>query len=193
MAVWRVVLSGTVFGQLNQNRVHLVENTPGTTAAILAEDFRVHWVLPLRGLLMTQFVFNLIQVYNLSDPATAPYTLVVNLPGTGGSVVGGVLQQALVYKFATAVAGRRGRGRFFLGGTGNNVTENGTLSGSNYSYYNNQWDSIRSYFLQGAAGAGPYALGLITGNDPSTFRSVISIALSPFPGTQRRRRVGVGV
>jgi hypothetical protein len=190
MPILRIVTTGFIFGQLNQNRMHFVVDDPTVTLTDAAIDIRDNWLNNFKQALAVEFHWTEISVSQLGPLPPAPVTLVVAIDGTGGSVPGNVMAQALVMKIGTAVPGRKGRGRIFIGGTGNNVTIFGLLFGADYAFYNNMWTPMRARYL--ADGSGPLELGLVTGNDPSTFRSAISLVLSPYPGLQSRRRVGHG-
>jgi hypothetical protein len=191
MPVYRVVITGLCFGQIHQNRLHFQAGNGGMELPDIATELSIQWTNSIRGLLMTEFKFTNIGVRNMTNPLEGSYNLTIDQAGTGGSVPGNPLAQCIVYRITTGTFGRTGRGRIFLGGVGNNISINGLVAGGPDGFYGAAWNNIRSKYLVG--GTSELTLGVMTGDDVSTFKPALAITMSIFPGVQRRRRIGVGV
>lgn len=187
----RVTLFARLYGQMINNVIGFEWKVPGAqTYDQLGADIKTNVVDQLANVCRTQ-----IQWYQMilkkTDGNDAPFTYVFT-PKNG--VNGGdpiyPAYNTMIFSLRTAVAGREGRGRFYLSGFAgqiqNGLHEAFQLNGAIIAANN----MMTRYGPSGTS----TALQLAILNRAGTiYRHVTAITPKATPGVQRRRNLGVGV
>jgi len=194
MAVNRITLTATVFGQICQNVWHFyIDSQVTSSLAAFLVEFRDHWLDRWKNLSIGNVTFIQVRGQCLNGPdAGQVEILLLNVFGGGTNEVQTFLGNAMVVQMRTGFAGRKNRGRNYVIGTANAYSNQGVYTGSSFN-------SICVAAVSGLQGnwiTTPIYSGIpvILGpNDaPDTFRIVTQMSIRTTPGSQRRRLVGVG-
>lgn len=196
MGVDRVTIFGLIAGQMTNNVLHFYQ--PDTTDADhirLAELVRDWWVEnPMRLNCDGHMSWNRVHVYdvNSGDP---PIDLTFAKTGAGGPTTNFLPFVSAVFRFQTAVGGRRGRGRTYQAGIGQGFYINGLWDASAMTNLNAVAAALKAFWCVPSdvnyKGEG-WQLAVCPRGDPSDFHLVTDVVARPLVGSQRRRQLGVG-
>jgi hypothetical protein len=189
MAIYRVVLSGTCYAALQQNRLHFRSEAPTTEQAV-ANTINAHWVENIRQPLTNQTQFLNIAVTNLSSPQAGAFSLPIQKTGAQGGNEQMIPFVCWKLRFLTGLAGRKFRGRCYLGPIQGGFTSFGLVNGAGINHWNATLIALRTKFVT----AVETGLSLVIhGDGPQPHDTTVTdIQLSTQVGVQRRRNIGVG-
>lgn len=191
MAVFRAIVSGTMFGQTCQNVLHFAKDvTVQNDALFLAQSLRDDWCVQIRFRMGNEANFTTVEVRELTNPNTVPAVVSVNLSGTAGGIPNTFPFAAYKIKLSTQALGRVGRGRFFVWGIGPGSMQAGILLPGVITAWEGTLATLKQKY--GTAPTSGYSLVIAPRNNPTNFKLVTDMRIAPIPGVMRRRNIGVG-
>ena len=191
MSIWRVTLTGTMYNQKMQNVLHFdnPENIYGITTM---RNYMVNdWILMLRTIQNVNFTWTSLQLAELKSNPEPPYVEALSgMPG-GLSGPGAPPFVCGVFSIRTSTGGRRGRGRFYMGGVHQESILNGQLHPNALIAYSDVANQLKIRFCTG--GSTDFRLQVaervaLPDGIPST-----NIVARGVLGVQRRRNINVGI
>lgn len=208
--VARLAVEGTLNGSQVVNVFHYVKTgnpNPTLSLADLA-DLCGQWQFNCQSSYLA-FMSNEYTLNRYSARTVlAPVQISELVPGTpqpqGASLVDALANQtAAIVTWRTAYAGRRYRGRSYLPGTNDNELVNGRFNAGAIALFDTWANEARSFassddltwdlvILSDPDGLLPATMVPGAGQVAPTWDYVISHVSRDIPGTQRRRRIGVG-
>jgi len=194
MALLKTTTSATLFGQLCQNVMYFNYSSPGPTyLEDMAVGISTGFINAIKGYVIDQVLWNSVVVTDISAGSGGPtYTLPIAIAGTGGGDNRAPLNVAFVLRFQSGLSGRKNRGRIFIPGISANWLSTGFVDAARLAAWATPLANLTTNFI--TSGSNPYKLVIHGRTDSgSTFVPVTSITLRQFPGSMRRRMVGVGI
>lgn len=197
----RVVISGLLFGQTNQNTVFFrrddaVWPADGDT---LVQAIKNSWIgvaaaTGIRDRVTTSQVWNNISAYNTGSPGEAPISLPIAITGARSGANQDLMPYSCyILQLRCGVGGKRGRGRQYIPGPEPGAYKNGILQASHITIWNTVIGQLAAAFMGGSPTSG-WSLVVANHNTPSVDHfTVISLQIASVSGVQRRRNIGVGV
>lgn len=190
MAVWRVINSALILGQRVQNVIHFATATVGFSELDVYNEFTANWMGVLRNLQNNGLSYTEVAVQRI-DPPVGPL-LQFPITGTNGSLSGAAAPPVLcgLFSIRTAAAGRHGHGRFYMFGVHGDSVLDGVIQSGAYAAYQGAAVNLTNRFKQ--TGSGPMTLVVLPRNNPTDYKSMVSVIVRRQFGIQRRRNIGVG-
>lgn len=190
MPVVKIVISGTLYGQLVQNRLHMIGESFQNVAEVAAH-IKNSWLNTVKLWQTSSLRYTSIAVSELTEGVTQQHVEVINVLGGQSPENQSTSFACAVLKFQTGLAGRKFRGRYYAAAPRMGATEFGQFHVDEFNRWKVQIDILKGLFT-GPEG-GSTGLGLIIrGSAPFHDTRVTDIALRPTLGVQRRRNIGVG-
>jgi len=191
MAIVRVTLSMTWFGQICQNVLHF-DVGEFYNPTDIKSTIETLWIPPIRPMQLGTLKYVLIQVRNMSTSGGLTSDFVVNINGSAGSAVEGWGPLCYLWSLKTDLGGHAGRGRIYLPGCypGNVVT--GRFISASMDQQVTAASTIATRFLGGSSTSG-IRLCVAKREELPDLNWVTQIIPRDVPGVQRRRNIGVGV
>jgi hypothetical protein len=194
MAVYRATLTQSWQQVITcQNVIHF-EDLGGTmTEQQVMVELRDNWCVKMCALLTNKFGYRNIAIQKMGgDFQVFSFPVVVN--GTDGvDNIGGTMVTSMKLRIITDFPGKKGRGRIYQSGIRDQFWESGQLQASAYAFLEPKLDQIRARYV-GNVFNGPLKLGVYgRGPENSGFHAASQLIISPTPGIQRRRNLGVGI
>lgn len=188
---YRVTIVQQMYGQQFQNVLHFTGpvSDPLQMSA-LADEIAAQWVTQVRFLHTSALTYNAIKVRWL-ESQFPPFTKVINIAGANGFDNELFPQVAYVVRLRTDFVGRKGRGRFYVGGVMKGHVVNGFITSDQNTAINVRLANLMAVF--GPTGSSTFDLHISNSKAPFDFKQVTSMSLAPTTGTQRRRNIGIGV
>lgn len=146
----RAVITGIMFGRINQNVLHFTKDVgiwpaDGTALAAELETGFLGGASGLQQRVTTLQKWTQIDVYNLSLPGGAAVTRPLNMTGAKvGNQTQSFAQVCIVVNKLSFANGRHGRGRMYFSGVDPSTWNSGVMSSLEQSNWNNtlgQWVS----------------------------------------------------
>lgn len=189
MARFEVLISGTMYGQLFQNKLCVDSGDVGQSPQEVALNMEAFWVNVIKQPLPNNVVFRTIFVQNLENNIENHTRILSDIHGSqlGDDQLFTFVSWKLLFK--TGVAGKKFRGRSYIPGVLKGFHTNGMLNAAGVQQWAQVLQDINNQFT---SGQGVLRL-CIRGDSVEHFTPVISIQLSNVPGVQRRRNIGVGL
>lgn len=187
--IYRVVLSGQCYAALQQNRLHF-QSEQQLTEQEVANTINTFWVENIRQPLTNQTQFLNINVTNLSVPLAGAFSLPIQKTGAQGGNEQMIPFVCWKLRFLTGLAGRKFRGRCYLGPIQAGFTSFGLVNGAGINHWNATLAELRLKFVTQVS-SGLRLLIRGEGANPHD-TPVTDIQLSTQVGVQRRRNIGVG-
>lgn len=195
MSLHQVTLTQTLKGQVIQNVFHLENPDGAISASQISVQVFDHWIPEVKKLQGTPLVYQHILVQNLSNPAESPHLAQIASPGLATGFDPRLPPLCIVMQKRTAVAGRRGRGRYYISGWDNGAQE--TTGTWEVGHLGGIFQQVTTALEQKWISPGVSALKLVVaGRNPDgawTSRDCTSLLMRAIPGYQRRRNIGVGI
>jgi hypothetical protein len=198
MSLFRVTLSGSTFGQLNQNVWHFVkEDDIATDRNDLAFFFKTRLVdNPLKLNADQHAKYTNIHVIRVGV-SEAPYDLGIVESGFQGPSNNSSAFECAVLQLKTAVGGRRGRGRIYLWGWGAANKQSGLWDDAVSTRLQATANQIKNAWILDAASPSVVAgfrmvVASRNQGETGTIHTVTDIIGRRLIGCQRRRNLGVG-
>lgn len=200
--LYMTTVTGVYLGQLIENVLMFRERTGASTNAEIAASTQSFWT-SFRKMFAPSFTLTYIQSKRMT-PIALDTQFVAPVPGEnagGDDGEGTNCTVAVVVTLRTGTAGKRHRGRVYLGCSSlSRHTSNDTrMSAAGLANYNAVWDEILGKFDDATGTDEHLALGIysrvIGGTNPYTvagWQAVTQAVVQPILGNQRRRRPGVG-
>ena len=189
MAIWEVVFSGLVYGQLWQNKVHFGEVNGGLQPDDIATIMLLNWVPHMRQFQTSDVTWATIQVKNVSVPLGQQFTLGIQTTGAQSgegqrfSFAAGVVQKN------SGLSGRKNRGRIYIPG----IRGGGTLFGQFQQFELANWNAQLNTIGQNFIAPTPHNLRLVIRHkDGSQETEVTGLQMRPILGVMRTRNIAVG-
>lgn len=198
MSVERVTITALYYGQKVQNVLNF-DNPDGTLTPLqVCTEIKDNWIGSTTNVGIHAWVGNHIQWVQVAcqtraTPLPAPTTLTIAINGQQSASGQEYTPLAVILKFSTAIAGRRGRGRSYVPGIANGFATNGLLNSTFHSFADTALNALNARFK--LAGSGPLQLlvGPRNGMVLIDYLHVTNIQASTFIGVQRRRNIGFGI
>lgn len=191
MAVWRVILSGTMLGQLCQNVMHFArDDTFGFNQVHLAERIATRWADEIRSRISNNATISQVEVKRIDIPDQVPHIRPINTVGASASGLEANPYSCFKLKLVGPSPGRQFRGRIYVWGL--------NPADMNFGFIRNAvvllWQGSISVLMQrwGPGGTEGYQLVIAPRDNPTNFKAVVDMRLASVPGVQRRRNIGVG-
>jgi len=190
----RATITGAIGGYIQQNVLQF-EYDPDHGSDFLqlaAFELRDHWIQLVRPLQASDFRYSNITTRNMSNLTQPPWSEPISIFGGGGTVQNWWGPMAVVFSIRTAIFGRKGRGRFYLGGFYVGQVGQGQFTASAQGQNTVIAGGLITRYI--AASSSPMRLGVgPRNNTAANFNLATNIIAQPTPGVQRRRNFGVGI
>jgi len=186
--VWKVALKAQLSGQLYVLTPHVIEGVYiGDFAQDMAEWAETWLDTNMKSKVASNCKWDTIELRNLTT-TTEGLDYPVSITGNRASepLPNNV---AMVVSLRTGLVGRRYRGRLYVAGLTEDVNDSGTWNASFAAGIGTIWeDWLNISFSLGI----PHAAMCVYSRKYGIATPVTAISVSQYPGTQRRRRIGVG-
>jgi len=193
MAVDRITLSMLLDGQVVQNVFHMLNPDGATTLTLVADDIDSNWISQIQPFQHSGVHYYDIEVRQVSPAGLASFHKSIVKTGTATSedqpdnpVVSRVL------KFTTAVAGRHGRGRYYIPGVAFSGWIQGIVKPASITAGQTLVDALKARYVN-AGHSSSLSLVVAPRSTPSDYILVNNIVQRTVLGYQRRRSIGVGI
>ena len=186
----KIVISGTLYGQLIQNRLYMRSEEfqePDEVAA----HIRNTWVNTVKFLQHSGLRYTQIQVTRIDEGPNLQATLLLNVTGGQSQETQETSFAAGVLQFKTGLAGRQFRGRYYLAAIRMGATQFGQFTESEFNLWTTQINILKGAFIGPQGGSTGLQL-IIRHSGQIADTPVTDIGLRPTLGVQRRRNIGVG-
>lgn len=189
--IHRVVLSGTMYQQLWQNRFYIKngdDQTAGITDEEICNHFLVNWVEHVRQPLVNDVRF--LSIDSKAVGSASGFTMPISKAGAQSPSNQIPTFMAWVLRFQTALAGKAFRGRCYVPGVRLGDWENGQINAAGIQAWTAPLQVLNERFVQGGAFADIWLV--IHGETQSHDTTVTRVFVRSILGVQRRRNIGVG-
>ena len=197
MSIFRVTLTGTLFGQIVQNVQHFnwPDGGPANGPALVCDEYDSKWLLNLKNPVSSVVQYISIHAEKLQAGGGGPsFTKSINQLGLAPADTNIALNNAYVLKFSTGLAGRHNRGRCYVPGFRAGWLTNGVINSGGQGAWATQITNLNGFFTS-PSGTSFMLLHIMPKGayQAADGKAVTNIALRLTPGSMRRRMVGVGV
>jgi hypothetical protein len=192
MALARVTINMTWFGQVVQNVLHFWNGEGAYDAAAVKFAIETLWIPPIRPLQLGSLNYFKIQVRRMDVIGGLTTDFAVNINGSSGSAVEGWGPLCMLWSLSTATGGHAGKGRIYLPGSYPGNVVQGRFISALMDQMNTAAATIGGRFL-GAGATSGFQLAVCKRENLPVVHPVTSIIPRQVPGIQRRRNIGVGM
>lgn len=193
MPVFRITLNQLWRGQNLQNVLFFSDGGLGDTQSQIADKVQAGWVQEVKKRQVNELIYTSIKVQQLGAGIGPPFVKQIAIAGLEGASTRILTYSCFVLKTTSFAPGRKAFGRVFIGGHVDGAFVNGIIEVGQQNFWNNNsLPVIRSTFM-GLTPSSGINWGVITGTDPSTFRSIEQVEIRSISGVQRRRNIGTGI
>jgi hypothetical protein len=190
MPDFRVIVSGLMYGQLCQHRIHLQGSDPAQSAQSVASYVKTNFVDKVTIFQNANLKYISILVQILEDGAPAPFSLIFERLGQGFNDRRIPSTLTYVIKLQTATGGKSGRGRIILPGVQSDSIQDGFLTASALeSWQETVISPMMAAFLDNPS----TTLVWCVRDKNHTMHPVTNMQMRSLVGQLRRRQPGVGV
>jgi hypothetical protein len=192
------ILKGACAGQAIYNVLHFRDNGdlgPAALAAAMEAGAGASWINELVDGLCNDYFIGSILTRSNKDTTPGPQIETAFASGYEGQVAdtAGALPVSAVIKWLTAVGGRSGRGRSYIGVLPQSRVVDGLLHVDEIAAIQGFLDATLAIFTSGGGSYnGNFELG-VWSPTLSAFNEVVAGVLRTAAKTQRRRQLGVGI
>lgn len=196
--IFRVVMSGRMYGQTVQNVVHMHKSdaTWPTDGNALAVAIRDNWIAGTHGvkdLETTDVTWTEVKVYNADSPSLSPVALAISIQGFDSNGATQIFSfSSYVFRIRAISGGRHGRGRIYLPAPRFGNFIGGILTSAAISLINPVLAQLTAAFITSGGSTG-FNVGIAPRGSPASFIGADSITVASVAGVQRRRNIGVGI
>ncbi len=188
--VYKVIFQGVIYGSLWQNIVHFVNDAVTAPQFFeVADEMDAHWVELWRLPQPNNVLWQRVIVSDALNNATAPF--VKDIGKAGGQSSDDELHPSLAYTIQkrTNLSGPANRGRMMMPAPWKGDYKSGLIGPAGIQ----RWATAISGTMvrYGPFHSSDYSL--VVKHKGEGFEPVVSMAVSPFPGHVRSRKVGVGL
>jgi hypothetical protein len=179
-----------MYNQVCQNRLHFDNPDGGLTDAQICDEINTFWLPIIRALQNVGFAYTSISSQNVSTAGNMPFVL--SIAGTTGTLSGAGAHPSIagLFTIRTALATRRGRGRFYMPGVHGESVSNG-LNGALGAYATQAGILTTRYNFD--TGTRPIFLGVYEGGIGGVWHGMTQLIARQTFGIQRKRNINVGV
>lgn len=191
MATIRVTLSYTFYSQLFQNVLHF--NKPDfvvTDYNDLITQVKNNWINEVKWIQTDGVKYINMKMHNVGA-SQVDRNEVLSVVGSAGGSDEYKPFNAHIIRIQSAFAGRKGRGRVYIGGLATNFTSFGVIKATILSTWATHLTNIVNAF--GPSGSTDWSLGVNAHNETDDFHAMQSLSINPVEGIQRRRNIGIGI
>jgi len=195
MAIYRFTTSALFRGQINQNVWHMRDPDGALGLAAAATEIRDNWLVKIRGMQTDGYLYTNLEVRPVDPAGGAPYNLALSVFGTITSTNSADMNfTSIVLKFQSALAGRHGRGRYFVGGTSFGSYPTGVIQAGSLGLATLQplVTAMKARYTD-VSHTGPLDLVIAPRASPGDYVVATDILIRSIVGVQRRRNWGVGI
>jgi hypothetical protein len=189
--VFRVTVVYTQQGQQMNNVIHF--SGPSSDPAqmnALADEVTAHWVPEIRSQQSGDVRYVAI-IVRLLDSQFAPITKAISIGGGSGND-NDKTTYCHVVRIRSALIGKHGRGRVYIGGIPNNADQKSFLDTDRVTAWTNHLATIMAWC--GPTGSSAFRIGITRKQNPTAnFIEAVRLEIAPQYSLQRRRKVGIGV
>lgn len=195
MAIARITLSGQLYGSVHQNIIHFQKPDYVTAdLATLASSFQTLWMDQYKNMWVAETTFQSIKAEQLVSGGVGDQTLLpISIVGGGINDRRVPLMMSQVVQLTTGLAGKKNRGRIYVGGLSVNAQLDGLLIGSHLTSMNAILTTLKGRWVSPNATNGWQLVIHGKEDDHTEFRVVKNMGVRVTPGSQRRRSLGVGI
>jgi hypothetical protein len=190
MSIFRVRITGTLFGQHCENVVHF--QRPESNLAFkeaLARKIEDHWLAQMRLVCRQAMGWESVKVRDASNPDDFEFVHPINVTGFHPGEFDVWAPLCAVFQIKTAVQGRRGRGRFYLSGLEAVGVRRGIWDTGRLGELNSIASSLKEGFLGDNPTSG-FNLGVLKRNGlEADFIEATDFRIRHHPGSQVRRNL----
>jgi len=190
MPIWRVLISGTIFAQLWQNRIW-VQGESFQEAEEICDQIDTGWVNHIKLFQHSGVKYLSISAQSFGEAVNTSFTKSINKTGGQTEETQGLSFSCGLIRFNSALAGRRGRGRYYVAGHRQGATQLGRFVQTELDLWAQQLAIISGNFLGDTPATGINLL--IRGEEPNVHNTLVTqMQMTPIIRVQRRRNLGVG-
>jgi hypothetical protein len=190
MSIWKVTVSMTFMGQLNQNRLYVNDQAENGTGDAVCAYIRDHWVNNVKFAMNAGVVFTQVDAVRVGASGDQATLLLLNTHGSQSEETQTCPFAAWVLQFRTGISGRKFRGRAYIPGYRFGDQQFGRITAGGVTI----WSSVLLALNEDLTDHGGSNMNLVIhGEHESHDTPVTSIQLRPIMGSMRRRNIGVGV
>ena len=190
MSIFRVTISMSFMGQLNQNRLYVNDNTENGTASNVCNYMRDNWIANIKIPMNAGVRFLSIDATRVGGTGDQFTLLIPNTFGQQSQETQTTPFAAWVLQFRTGLAGRKFRGRAYIPGYRFGDQQNGQITSGGVTIWNLALGPLNAAFTEHG---GSNMFLVIHGATESHDTPVTSIQVRSIMGSMRRRNIGVGV
>lgn len=189
--IFRVTTVGLMYGQEIQNVLHFhgPSSDPAELSA-LADHVATNWIGVVKLQQTASLVYTGVRVRMLESQFPT-FTKTVNIPGSFGADDQVSTMLAFVLRLRSAVIGKHGRGRLYIGGVLKGWTTNGLVTQAQLDVWATRISTLMGIY--GPNGSSNYRLTICPHKAPFNINDVTSMQIASKLGVQRRRNIGIGV
>lgn len=189
--VYRVTLTQSLWGETLQNVLHFTHaDANPLSMADLVTDLETTWIPHVKWIQQDQLRYVGARVQILESQFAA-YSKALNISGSAGGSNDYKTYNAHILQLRTALAGRTGRGRQYIGGVALNLTDKGIIKSDIITSWGNHIATLVGQYCN--TGVSEFRLVVNPHTNVDQSKEVTSITLNPIEGIQRRRNIGVGI
>jgi len=158
---------------------------------LLIDDLIANWINQVRSQQVTDLRYVQIKA-EFFPVGVAPVVRAINIPGVNGGNNNDKTTYAHVLRKKTGFAGKRGRGRCFIGGIANNADQLSFLDSQRIA----NWQTVCANLMAryGVTGTSDFIIGIWTRTDPAgTFKPLVQLEIAPQYSNVQSRKVGRGI
>lgn len=186
--IYGVRLSGLQAGQICQNVVHVRDQEGFTNTKVdITNKFFAGFIGQLRGLQCQHFAWTQIKVWKWYDEDDVPLETPISIGGSLPEVAQFANAVAMVFQKKTAVAGRRGSGRFYLGGVPGTQFVDGLWHENTLINMNSVRLSLNAQFTGASPGQHLNLVLVPKESEADEWIDITDFRGRNYPGTQVRR------
>lgn len=190
--IYRVVITGDLYGQICQNVVHFRPLNDVNTAQQLANTIKNDFIGWMKGPLNQNVRWTLVEVWDETNLNLAPFRLPFTITGAGGLTDQALTYDAYVFQKKTLRAGRKGRGRWYQWGINRSHFSNGIISVAGSSAWAAALVGLKGLYINPPATSG-FQMVVKHKGPELAWDDVTDILLRRTAGTMRSRNIGTGV
>jgi hypothetical protein len=191
--LFRVVISGLLWGNTWNNVLHFHDSDTGKTPVDMATDINVNFLSRHQALCHNQLQYLDIEAKMVHPALSIPHHLSINKIGTVASATSNDNPTlATLIRLKTLTPGKHGRGRFYMPGVPQAGTNIGIFNAGHLALIQTKVNEWKSLYTGPTAGT-VYRICVAPRSNPSAFIECVDIIPVARVANQRRRNYGVGI
>lgn len=189
--IFRVTITQLLFSQTCQNVLHFTgPSSDPLQMSALADEVQGTWITQVRTTQAGDVAYVDIGV-KLLESQFPTFHKTINLQGIAGSQSHDVPFLASVWRLRGNIPGPHGRGRVYICGMTEGVSEKGLILSATLIEWKNRQSNILAVF--GPNGSSSFRLVICPSKPPFNPVPVATMDIAPTWGSQKRRNIGIGI